>query len=83
MLASTNKFIISQHYMQMIWHTKLWKNWICNTCTCNSYISMDDIIKWSYFFIASAATSNDNACGYRGNSGELHSLQAKIGVNLP
>ena len=36
---------------------------------------------------ASSASSNDNdnenAYDYRGNSGELHSRQAKIGVNLP
>ena len=34
-------------------------------------------------FIASAASSNDNAYAYRGNSGELHCHQAKISVNLP
>ena len=33
--------------------------------------------------IASAASSNDNAYAYRENTGELHSRQAKIGVNLP
>ena len=33
--------------------------------------------------IASAGSPNDNAYAYRGNSGELHSRQAKIGVNLP
>ena len=32
---------------------------------------------------ASTASSNVNAYAYKGNSGELHSRQAKSGVNLP
>ena len=33
-------------------------------------------------FLANVASSNDNAYVYRGNSREMHSRKAKIGMNL-
>ena len=51
--------------------------YVCNLHAKLSFSNFNIIM-----LIASAARSNDNAYAYRGNSGELHSRQAKMVVNL-